>query len=348
MSGNLPTSAKEKSKNLMMVLEARKDIFRDLLPKYLTPEKLFRVAQLAMSKNPALLGCTPASFVIAMMDSARSGLEPNGKDAALVPYGQECQFQPMFQGLIKKAVQGGAAKKINARIVYANDKFRLKYDPEPHIEHEPAYDDEGDVVGAYAYAVLPDGSLHVEYMNKRQLEHIRAKSKSRSGPWSTDPEEMYRKTPVKRLFKYLPIPDEVEYAVQVDNQIESGIGRNDIPLLDKVPEDLMAKPDSQTEKVKEKIAGKRGRPKSPEPPQDAAPPALDPEPTQEPGATSETVSAPQEAESGPSIDELLGRINPVLWPLEKLQVKFGKKQDQWGDVERAKLADLAAIESEME
>ena len=134
---NLPTTAKEKSKTLMMVLEARKDIFRDLLPKYLTAEKLFRVAQLATSKNPALLACTPASFVVAMMDAARCGLEPNGKDAALVPYGQECQFQPMFQGMIKQAVHGGAAKKINARIIYANDKFKLKYDPEPHLEHEP-------------------------------------------------------------------------------------------------------------------------------------------------------------------------------------------------------------------
>lgn len=177
MSQNLHTTAKQKSENLLMVLQARKDVFRDLLPKYLTPEKLFRVAQLAMSKNPALLACSPASFVVAMMDSARSGLEPNGKDGALVPYGTECQFQPMYQGLIKQAVQGGAAKKINARNVYANDKFKLKYDPEPHIEHEPAYDDEGDIVGAYAYAVLPDGTMHVEYMNKRQLDHIKAKSR---------------------------------------------------------------------------------------------------------------------------------------------------------------------------
>jgi recombinational DNA repair protein RecT len=231
------------------------------------------------------LGCSPASFVVAMMDSARCGLEPNGKDAALVPYGQDCQFRPMFQGLIKQAVQGGAAKKINARIVYANDKFKLKYDPEPHIEHEPAYDDEGEVVGAYAYAVLPDGTLHVEYMNKRQLDHIKAKSKSSSGPWSTDPEEMYRKTPVKRLFKYLPVPDEVEYAVQVDNLAENGRSRDDIPLLDKTPEDLKV---PQTEAVKEKL--KRGRPAKP---QETAQEAPAPE-----AATTEQVSpevAPSEA-----------------------------------------------------
>jgi recombination protein RecT len=325
---NLPTTAKEKSKTLMMVLEARKDIFRDLLPKYLTPEKMFRVAQLATSKNPALLACTPASFVVAMMDAARCGLEPNGKDAALVPYGQECQFQPMFQGMIKQAVQGGAAKKINARIVYANDKFKLKYDPEPHIDHEPAYDDEGEVVGAYAYAVLPDGTLHVEYMNKRQLDHIKAKSKSRSGPWSTDPEEMYRKTPVKRLFKYLPVPDEVEYAVQVDNLAENGRSRDDIPLLDKVPEDFQV---AQTEKIKEKLKrGKKEAEASPETPESAE--ATEGQGTPEVG--------PGEPSEGPDLGETLTRLEAKGWPLKKLEVRFGKEAKEWGAKELSALVDL--------
>jgi recombination protein RecT len=264
---NLPTTAKEKSQNLMMVLQARKDAFRELLPKYLTPEKLFRVAQLAMSKNPALLACTPASFVVAMMDSARCGLEPNGQDAALIPYGTECQFQPMWRGLVKQAINAGAAKKIMARLVFANDRFKIWYDPEPHINHEPANEDEGEIVGAYAYAILPDDSLQIEYMNRRQLDHIRAKSRSRGGPWSTDPEEMYRKTPTKRLFKYLPVSDEVEYAVQVDNMVESGGQRNDIPILDKAPEDLKV---PQSEGIKEKIRRTRTAKEPEEPAQEAA------------------------------------------------------------------------------
>ncbi len=266
---DLPAVAnKEKVKNLMDLLEARKGSFQDLLPKYLTPERLFRVAQLAISKNPLLLQCTPASFVVAMMDTARAGLEPNGKDAALIPYGKECQFQPMYQGLIKQAVNGGAAKKIGARIVHANDRFKLWYDPEPHLEHEPALENEGDVIAAYAYAILPDGSTHIEYMNKRQLDHIKGKSKARTGPWQTDEEEMYRKTPVKRLFKYLPVPEEVEYAVAIDNQIESGKRREEIPLLEPAPPDLQQIPQTQTEKIREKL--KPGpKPKAPPAPQES-------------------------------------------------------------------------------
>ena len=308
---------KEKVKNLMDVLQSRKDQFKDLLPKYLTPERLFRVAQLAISKQPLLLNCTPASFLIAMMDCARTGLEPNGKDAALIPYGTECQFQPMYQGMIKQAVQGGAAKKINARLVHEFDTFRLWYDPEPHIEHEPATEDEGEIVGGYAYAVLPDGSMHIEYMNKRQLEHIRAKSKARSGPWQTDPEEMYRKSPVKRLFKYLPVPDEVEYAVAVDNQQETGKSRQDIPLLEVVPDP--EPPKSQEDKIKEKL--KKADNITPETPTNPTPPPSD--------------------GGGPAVEELLGILARKGWPLNRVEAQFGRKNDKWGIPEHLRLVALA-------
>lgn len=267
---NVPTT-KDAQQTLMSVLNARKDMFREILPKYLTPERLFRVAQIAMSKNKALLACTPASFVVAMMDCAKSGLEPNGKDAALVPYGNECQFQPMYQGLIKQAVNCGAAKKIGARVVHANDRFKIWFDPEPHVNHELAIDgDEGEITGAYAYAILPDGTPHIEYMNRKQLDHIRAKAKAKSfSPWQTDEEEMYRKTPVKRLFKYLPVSDEVEYAVAVDNQHEIGKGRNDMPILEAV---VTEPAETQTEKLKGKLKTSKKESEPPTTPPEAETP----------------------------------------------------------------------------
>jgi recombination protein RecT len=251
MSQQLTTQAKDKITNIMGMLEARKGQFKELLPRYLTPEKLFRVAQTAIAKSPQLLDCTPASLVIALMDAAQTGLEVNGRDAALVPYGKQCQFQPMYHGLVKQAVTEGVAKKIQARLVYENDDFDLWFDPEPHIKHIPAYTDEGEVVGAYAYAVMPDGEIVIEFMNKRKLDHIKNKAKSRSGPWSTDEEEMYRKTPIKRLFKTLPIPDRLEYAIAVDNWNEAGGPRVDMPLLDIPPVELQEPKQTATEKLAE-------------------------------------------------------------------------------------------------
>lgn len=276
MEASQSLAPKDKAKNLMAVIEARKDAFRDLLPKYLTPEKLFRVAQLAISKQPLILQCTPASFLVAMMDAAKSGLEPDGRQGALVPYGNQVQFQPMYQGLIKMAVREGAVKKIEARVVHANDRFRIWYDPEPHVEHEPCLEDEGDIIGAYAYAILPDGNLQVEWMNRRQLDHIKAKAKSRSGPWQTDEEEMHRKTPVKRLFKYLPIPETLEYAVSVDNANETGRSRVEVPLLEPVE---TPPAQTRTKEVLESVK-QRGRKKE-EPPKEEPPTALSDEEIQE-------------------------------------------------------------------
>lgn len=257
MEASTALTPKAKAQSLMAVIEARKDQFKDLLPKYLTPEKLFRVAQMAISKQPLILNCTPASFLVAMMDAAKSGLEPDGRQAALVPYGNQVQFQPMYQGMIKQAVREGAAKKIEARVVHAHDRFRIWYDPEPHVEHEPCLEDEGDIIGAYAYAILPDGNLQVEWMNRRQLDHIKAKAKSRSGPWQTDEEEMFRKSPVKRLFKYLPIPETLEYAVSVDNAAETSRNRVEVPLLESIP----VEKESKTEELAHKLSGGRGRPR---------------------------------------------------------------------------------------
>jgi hypothetical protein len=119
--------------------------------------------------------------------------------------------------------------------------------------------DEGEVIGAYTYAVLPDGELVIEFMNRRKLDHIKDKAKSRSGPWTSDTEEMYRKTPTKRLFKYLPIPDRLEYAIAVDNWNESGSPRVEMPLLEAPPIDLQEKKATATEKLAE-ATRKRGRP----------------------------------------------------------------------------------------
>jgi len=242
-------SSKEKAQNMLAVIEARKELLQGLLPKYLTAERLLRIAQLAFSKQPTLLDCSSASFVVAMMDAAKAGLEPDGKHAALVPYNGQIQFQPMYQGLIAQAINLGVAKKIEARLVYQNDRFRLWYNPEPNVDHEPALENEGNVIGAYAYAVRPDDSLVLQWMNLRQLEAVRKRSKNQGGPWKTDTEEMYRKTAVKRLLKYLPLPDSLDYAIQLDNLVESGKPRSEIPILDMPP----AEPDAGTKQLEKKL-----------------------------------------------------------------------------------------------
>ena len=69
------------------------------LPSVITPERFTRITLSALSTNPQLQQCSPASFLGAMMTAAQLGMEPNTPlgQAYLLPYrnhGQlECQFQ---------------------------------------------------------------------------------------------------------------------------------------------------------------------------------------------------------------------------------------------------------------
>jgi hypothetical protein len=68
---------------------------------------------------------------------------------------------------------------------------------------------------------------------------------------------MYRKTPCKRLFKYLSVSDELEYTVAVDNAIETGANRASIPFVE-VPAIEEEKPKkTRTQEIKEGLNGKK-------------------------------------------------------------------------------------------
>jgi hypothetical protein len=78
-----------------------------------------------------------------------------------------------------------------------------------------------------------------------------------------------------------------------------------------------------------------GRPKNTAPTEAAHTPARSRTPPQ---------ATPQKARRGgsaPSISGLLSQLEAVGWPEAKLEIRFGKKRAEWGDVEAKKLADLA-------
>lgn len=196
-----------------------------VLPKHLTVERMVRLALLATNRTSALLECSPQSILVAMMDAGRFGVEPDGIDAALVPYrskhggGRSAQFQMMYRGLMRLAKRSGQVRSIRARVVHERDRFVYK-DTLAGItlEHEPCLDgeDPGPWRLVYAIADLAEGEPQIEVMTRAQVYVIRARSQayaSGDGPWVTDEEEMARKTAVKRLCKYLPRVPELDEAL---------------------------------------------------------------------------------------------------------------------------------------
>ena len=202
----------------------------------LAPERFTRLVLSTISSNPKLQQCTPESFCAAMMSSAQLGLEPNTSlgQAYLIPYGNQCQFQLGYRGLIDLAYRSGQIKKIDAQVVYKNDEFDYELGWDAKLVHKPAMSNRGDVVGYYALFKLDGGGGNFLFMSKEDIENHAKKFsqayKSKSSPWHSDFDSMAKKTVIKQLLKYAPIAVELQQAIASDETVKN----IDIDTLDEV------------------------------------------------------------------------------------------------------------------
>ena len=179
------------------------------LPDRREVERFTRVALTAIQLTPDLLGAERSSLFNSLLRCAQDGLLPDGREAALVMYGQKAQYMPMVTGLRKRAAEFGIT--IAAHVVHANDTFDYALGFEPWVEHKPPTLDKprGNPIGAYAVATDKRGVKYLEVMSHGEIEQVRKVSRAKgAGPWSQWWGEMARKTVARRLFKSLPLHNE--------------------------------------------------------------------------------------------------------------------------------------------
>src|SRR5262249_37250338 len=122
-----------------------------------------------------------------------------------------CQFQVGYRGLIQKVRETGTVRSFFAEVVYERDGFSRQFAPKRNLFHAPADGDRGEAIGAYAFVEYQDGSTDWEYMPKEEILKRRNISKA----WQKDGEasllwgkfwqEGWRKTPIRSLFKRMPL-----------------------------------------------------------------------------------------------------------------------------------------------
>ena len=206
------------------------------LPSVMTPERFTRIVTSAISTTPQLAQTTPQSFLGAMMTAAQLGLEPNTPlgQAYLLPYKKhgrlECQFQLGYKGLIDLAYRSGQVTIIQAHEVRENDEFSYSFGLEPTLHHVPARGDRGNVICYYAMFRTKDGGFGFEVMSREDVEaHARQYSKSYGNgysPWSTNFDEMAKKTVLKKCLKYAPLKSDFVRAVASDETIKTEIAED--------------------------------------------------------------------------------------------------------------------------
>lgn len=217
--------AEKKDNSMVGLIRRMEPQIRKALPSVITPERFTRIVLTALSSNPKLQACTPMSVMGAMMQAAQLGVEPNTPlgQAYLIPYGNVCQFQLGYKGLIDLAYRSGEVSSIQAHEVHENDTFTYEYGLEPKLRHVPAQTDRGPVTFYYAVLKLKNGGVGFEVMSRDDVETFaRKKSKAyNNGPWKTDFDEMAKKTVLKKVLKYAPLKTEFARAVASDESVKT-------------------------------------------------------------------------------------------------------------------------------
>jgi len=210
-------------------LDAHRDEIAKSLPDHISPERFMRSAWMVTKDTFGIGDADRSSIFNACARAAHDGLILDGREAALVVFKtkvgnswiKKAQYIPMVAGIMKKVRQSGQILKLSAQVVYSKDPFTYNPAVDDVPQHDPEwFGDRGDPVGVYAVAKLKDGSHVVEIMRKSEIEAIKNRSKAKdNGPWVTDPMEMWRKTVIKRICKYLPTSADLEKTLDVDNEM---------------------------------------------------------------------------------------------------------------------------------
>lgn len=215
--------------------------FASVLPSHVKAETWVRLAQGALRKgkrvnapnqkdpNHADHGMfelevaarnNPGTFLAALLDAARLGLEPGTEAYYLTPRKVAGKLEILgivgYQGFVELIYRAGAVSSVVVQVVRENDFYRYDRgeDEAPIHKFKPfSLDAErGPLVGTYAWARMKDGAVsQVVELNRDDIDRIKAvnpASSSEYSPWVKWPVAMWMKSSARQLRKWVPTSSE--------------------------------------------------------------------------------------------------------------------------------------------
>lgn len=173
----------------------------------------------AVRNSDQLQKCTRESITSGIMVSAAVDLpvDPALQLAALVPYGNQAQFQIMWRGVVQLCLRTNQYADIQCTEIYRDELKSYNPITGQIVFHDPSKfklrssekRNDGDVVGHYAQFTLLSGFKKGDYMTRGEaMAHARKYSKAyqydlakgkKASAWSTDPIPMGNKTILLRV-----------------------------------------------------------------------------------------------------------------------------------------------------
>lgn len=178
--------------------------------------------------------CSQVSIANSLMDMATMGLNPQKKQGYFVAYGGKCQFQKSYFGNITIARRYGL-KSINAEIIYDGDDFVYSIEDGRKVfvrhEQDVMNIDNDKIKGAYAVAVMADGTKLLEVMNIKQIKQSWQQGygyKEKGGTHEKFADQMAKKTVINRLCKMITNTYGDEAVIDTFERLEESEGEDRI------------------------------------------------------------------------------------------------------------------------
>jgi recombination protein RecT len=234
---------KDLAKSVAVVLQGySRNVEQSLPPAALamiSPDRAIRLIMNECRRIPALLDCSPHSIVGAMLTSAALGLEIGSHlgHGYILPFKGVATFVPGYKGLIALAYRSQQIRSLASHVVYERDEFAVELGSEPRIHHSPMLDGErGNPRLYYAIAQLTTGGVVFDRPltigDVRKIKAASPGARKSGGPWDTHPDEMARKSAIRRLVKYLPASTELQQAAAIDEAVDQNRRPEMPPNLD--------------------------------------------------------------------------------------------------------------------
>jgi len=201
------------------------------LPSHLDGERMTRIALTALRTTPKLNQCTLPSFLGSVLTLAQLGLEPNTPlaQAYLIPRSSkgsmQCTTMIGYAGMLDIVYRSGKVALVYAEVVREGDIFDYDLGLDRKLIHKPVGDEDASMTHVYAVAELMNGHKAFVVLTANQVIKRKLSAQgtaSASSPWNSYPEEMWKKSAVRALWKYLPRSPEIAQAVSFDEAPEFG------------------------------------------------------------------------------------------------------------------------------
>lgn len=179
------------------------------------PAALVRQAVTIIKGSDSLQACSEYSLFVSIAEVAQAGLslDLHLGQCYLVPFSRQATVMYGYRGLQELARRSGEVNEVVGEIRYSKDEFRITLGSDRRLIHVPMDappSKRGERLGAYAIADMKLSRPVFEYMDAEDILKIKnavlkRKRGDKSSVWETEHEnEMWRKTPIRRLAKRLP------------------------------------------------------------------------------------------------------------------------------------------------